>query len=95
MRIHAVLTMSSLTEKEIKMSTENQEVEVNQYPEKPLVRVKLVGTDGNVFALMALCRRALVKSGYAEESNRMIDQVTKSSSYSEALRIMTKYVDAR
>lgn len=57
--------------------------------------VKLVGTDGNVFALLGKCRSALKRAGLTEEVDALTKEVTSSKSYSEALGVMNRYVDVR
>ena len=56
-------------------------------------KVKLTGTDGNVFSLMGKCGGALRKAGMIKEADQMYAEITKSGSYSEALGIMSKYLD--
>lgn len=56
--------------------------------------VKLVGTDGNVYALLGRCRRALKQAGEGERAKEMMTRVFGSGSYDEALGIMLEYVDA-
>ena len=60
--------------------------------EKP--RVKLVGENGNVFNLMAICARALRKAGMWNEASEMsLKIIKKANSYDEALAIMMEYCD--
>ena len=56
-------------------------------------KVRLIGTDGNIFALLALCSRALKKAGRLEEARLMQERVFKAASYAEALSIMGEYVE--
>lgn len=56
--------------------------------------VQLVGTDGNVYALLGRCSRALKEAGEANRAKEMTTRVFGSGSYDEALRIMLEYVDA-
>ncbi len=57
-------------------------------------KVKLVGTDGNVFCLLSKCTTALKKAGYEKERiNEFQNEVTSSSSYDEALCTMTKWLE--
>jgi len=58
------------------------------------VEVKLVGEDGNAFAIMGKVRRALRKHGADKE---YIDKYLKeamSGDYDNLLMVTTKYVDA-
>ena len=52
---------------------------------------KMIGEDGNVFNLLAICRRALRR--YPSAFNELWERVQNSGSYEEALRIMMEYVD--
>jgi len=56
-------------------------------------KVKLTGTDGNVFALTGLCTKALKKEGLESEAKEMADKIFDSESYAEALSIMSEYCD--
>jgi hypothetical protein len=60
--------------------------------EKPVV--KLVGTDGNIFALVGKASAALKKAGMSEDAKKMEDEVFNSGSYFQALGIIQRYVDA-
>lgn len=63
---------------------------LQEHPElKP--KVKLIGKDGNIFNLMALCSRPLgeIPNAYKE----MVDRITNSNSYLEALSIISEYVN--
>lgn len=57
------------------------------------IKVKLIGQDGNIFNLMAITRRALIKDGQEENAEKMIKEIENSESYDEAIYIITKYVD--
>lgn len=57
------------------------------------IKVKLIGQDGNIFNLMAITRRALIKDGQEENAEKMIKEIENSGSYDEAIYIITKYVD--
>lgn len=46
-----------------------------------------------MFNLIAICNRALKKSGLKEQANEMTKRVTSSKSYDDALAIMMEYVD--
>ena len=61
-------------------------------PEKP--SVKLVGTDGNIFAVVGRCARALREAGQADKAKDLTEAVSKARSYDEALGICMQYVDA-
>lgn len=59
--------------------------------EKPTCKV--IGRDGNIFAIMGAASKALSRAGKRDESKKMCDEVTASKSYDEALTIIQKYVD--
>lgn len=56
-------------------------------------KVKLTGTDGNIFALMGLASRALKRAGQHAESEKMCKEIFGAHSYHEALSIIMKYLD--
>jgi hypothetical protein len=60
--------------------------------EKPVVR--LVGTDGNAFAIMGKVARALRQAGKPELVKLYMDEAT-SGDYDHLLRVTMKYVDVR
>jgi hypothetical protein len=58
-------------------------------------KVKLTGTDGNVFALIGKCSAALKKDGKYAEAKEMVTRCFCTGSYDEALRIMMEYCEVR
>jgi hypothetical protein len=56
-------------------------------------RCKLVGTDGNVFALAGRVTSALNKAGQADQAKEFSERLWECKSYDEALQLMMKYVD--
>ena len=58
------------------------------------VGVKLVGTDGNLFAVVGRCKQALEHAGQSREAKELIRRAFKAMSYDEALGICLEYVDA-
>lgn len=64
-------------------------------PEKNSLRPKmqLIGQDGNIFAIMGRASRLLKNSGQGDKVKEMCDKVTASQSYSEALNIVSEYVE--
>ena len=57
-------------------------------------RVKLVGTDGNIFAILGRCKQALKNAGQPDRAEELAQRVFKATSYDEALGICQEYVDA-
>ena len=64
-------------------------------PEKNSLRPKmqLIGQDGNIFAIMGRASRLLKNSGQGDKAKEMCDRVTASKNYSEALSIVSEYVE--
>lgn len=57
-------------------------------------KVKLVGTDGNIFAVIGRCARALKQAGQPDKAKEMTEAAFKARSYHEALGVCMQYVDA-
>lgn len=58
-------------------------------------KVKLSGTDGNVFALAGKVNTALAKAKQHEQAAEMRTRLFKCKSYEEALSLFMEYVDVR
>ena len=56
-------------------------------------KMKLLGEDGNIFAIMGRASRLLKNAGQIDKAKEMCDRVTASQSYSEALNIVSEYVE--
>jgi len=57
-------------------------------------KVKLVGTDGNVFSLIGKCSGAMRQAGVPKETiSEFNSKVFSAESYDHALRIMMEYCD--
>ena len=59
-----------------------------QKPKSPII-----GADGNIFNLVAIASKTLKASGFVNEAQEMSKKVFTSSSYEEALQIITEYVE--
>jgi len=59
--------------------------------EKP--KAKVLGQDGNVFNLIAICSTSLKRAGQNEQAEQMRKRVFASNSYDEALCIMSDYCE--
>lgn len=55
---------------------------------------QLVGTDGNVFAVIGNVRRALLRAGLPDYAAEWVQRATSSGSYDEVLALLHHYVDA-
>ena len=56
------------------------------------VPCKLVGEDGNIFAVLGRATRALKAADRAEDAKVMVNRATNARSYSSALGIIMEYV---
>lgn len=56
-------------------------------------KVKLIGQDGNVFAIIGRVSAALKKAGFPEKAKEFADAAFKADSYDAVLRLCMKYVD--
>jgi hypothetical protein len=56
-------------------------------------KCKLIGEDGNIFNLMGIASRTLKRVGLKKQAEEMVDRITKSKSYEEALGIIMEYVE--
>lgn len=66
---------------------------VKKYNKKPNLEIDLSGPDGNVFVVLG--RASALLRGQPKKKKEMIDRVTKSGSYMEALKIINEYVRIR
>lgn len=64
----------------------------NDTETKKKPRVKLIGEDGNSFAILGKVKRALIKAGMHEEAERYIQEAT-ASDYNNLLAVTNRYVD--
>ncbi|WP_366517380.1 hypothetical protein [uncultured Ruminococcus sp.] len=53
----------------------------------------LIGADGNIFNLVGIASRTLKKHGLNAQAKEMRNRVFSSSSYEEALCIISEYVN--
>lgn len=57
--------------------------------------VKLIGTDGNVFAIIGNVSTALKREGLREQAAEFQKRAFSSASYDEVLCLVSEYVDIR
>lgn len=60
-------------------------------PKRP--KMKLVGQDGNIFAILGRAARLLRENGQPEQAKEMCDRVYQSGDYYKALNIISEYVE--
>ena len=60
-------------------------------PKRP--KMKLVGEDGNIFAILGRASRLLKRNGRAEQAEEMSNRVYHSGDYYKALNIISEYVE--
>jgi hypothetical protein len=71
---------------------DDKEVEkVPTTPQKP--RCKLIGENGNIYNLIGLAQKALLRAGVPEQAKKMRDKVLSAESYDEALVAIGEYVE--
>ena len=56
-------------------------------------KAPIIGADGNVFNLIAICSRELKRAGYSKQATEMTNRVIKAKSYDDALAIMFDYIE--
>lgn len=61
--------------------------------ERKKPKCALIGQDGNIFNLMGIASRTLKDNNMRDEAKEMIEKVTSSNSYDEALYIIGEYVE--
>lgn len=57
------------------------------------VKVKLVGRDGNAFAVLGECRRAARKAGISQEDTDMFVKKATSGNYDQLLATCLEYFE--
>jgi hypothetical protein len=65
--------------------------EIEDQPRKPAC--PLVGTDGNVFAVIARVRRCLEGDGQPERAKEFVKRATSATSYDAVLQLVFQYCD--
>jgi hypothetical protein len=56
-------------------------------------KCKLTGENGNVFNLISLAKKALIKEKLADKAKEMSKRAIMARSYDDALTIIQEYVD--
>jgi hypothetical protein len=56
-------------------------------------KCKLVGTDGNVFAIIANVSQALKKAGQPERAREFMESAMQQGSYDDVFALLFDYVD--
>lgn len=69
-------------------SKETEKMQEHQKPDCPLI-----GQNGNIFCLMGVASRTLKEHGMKAEADEMMERVTSSHSYEEALAVIGEYVN--
>ena len=62
-------------------------------PKYPQVTVKLVGQDGNAFAIMSRVRKAIADAVSYEAANDYIEEATNAASYDDFLALTMRTVN--
>ena len=61
--------------------------------DRPKPRCKLVGTDGNSFAIIGVVRATLIKAGQEDAAKEFVQRAFKARSYDEVLVLCMEFVD--
>lgn len=64
-----------------------------QAPVSKRPKMKLAGQDGNIFSILGRASRLLRENGQQKQVTEMTDRVYRSTSYPEALSIISEYVE--
>jgi len=64
-------------------------------PPTKLAKVKLIGNDGNAFAIMGACMRAGRNAGYTKEQLAQYQKESMSGDYDHLLGTAMKWFDVR
>jgi len=64
-------------------------------PSNPLPACRLIGTDGNVFAIIGKVRRTLREAGQPDRASAFVEQAFQSQSYDEVLQLCLEYVEVQ
>ena len=73
--------------------TPEREMQQESATHEILPKMKLIGQDGNIFAIMGRASRLLKRSGQGEKAKEMRNRVMASKSYNAALAIVSEYVE--
>ena len=65
----------------------------NEMSEELKPKCKLIGTDGNVFALAGQVSKVLKAAGQKEKANEFQHKLMRCASYDDALILMGEYVE--
>ena len=61
----------------------------------PLPVCRLIGTDGNVFAIIGKVRRALREAGQPERAAAFVERAFQAHSYDEVLQLCLEFVEVQ
>ena len=73
---------------QVPSAEESKEQPVSKRP-----KMKLVGQDGNIFAILGRASRLLKENGQPDQAKEMCDRVYQSGDYYKALNIISEYVE--
>lgn len=65
---------------------------MEQEPKYPQVKVKLVGEDGNAFAILGRVARAMRLAGLSEEQRKEFNDKATAGDYDHLLQTVMRYV---
>ena len=74
---------------------EQQAIQISNVKKPPVPKrptMKLIGEDGNIFAILGRASRLLRENGQQEQAKEMTNRVFRSADYYSALNIISEYV---
>ena len=70
-----------------------EQLKMKDIDQKFKPQAKIIGANGNIFNIMSISSNALKDAGLEKELKEILQRVTSSHSYDEALRIIMEYVE--
>jgi len=75
------------------MSSDPNGTDPDPLSSRPKPRCKLIGRDGNVFAVISTVRATLIDAGQQADAKEFVQRAFKARSYHEVLSLCLHYVD--
>lgn len=88
-----VLYLKMGSKREMVRNMKQEQLGMKEAVQNVKPQAKIIGADGNIFNIMGISSNALNNAGLEKESKEMLQRVTSSHSYDEALRIIMEYIE--
>lgn len=79
--------------RELVRNMKQEQLKMKDIDQKFKPQAKIIGANGNIFNIMSISSNALKDAGLEKELKEILQRVTSSHSYDEALRIIMEYVE--